>query len=83
MKRIFITFFFITLIAGLYSQTNVSGNQSGIWTSADSPYSVIGNITVPPGEILTIEAGVTVSFQGHYKITVLGTLNAQGTNNKT
>ena len=62
-----------------FAQTTVEGNQSGIWTAANSPYQVIGEIIVPNGQILTIEAGVEVNFQGYYKLTVQGNLQAIGT----
>ncbi len=81
MKRLYgITLLLFTTI-NLFSQTDVSGNQSGTWTTANSPYNVTGNITIPSGETLTIESGITVNFQGHYKITVLGILSAEGTKN--
>ena len=76
---------FITIVLFLFfsinisAQTTVNGNQSGIWTVENSPYNVTGNIVVPDGEILTIEAGTEVNFQAYYKLTVLGTLNANGT----
>ena len=40
---------------------------------------VIDDITVEKEVILTIEPGTTVEFQGHFKLTVLGTLLAIGT----
>jgi len=61
------------------AQTSVSGNQSGTWSVGNSPYLVTGDITVPSGQSLTIEAGVEVSFQGHYRFTVNGNLQAVGT----
>ena len=61
------------------SQTAVSGNQSGIWAAAGSPYNVTGDIFVPAGETLEIQPGVEVNFQGHYKFTVNGDLQALGT----
>ncbi len=62
-----------------FAQTNVSGNQSGTWTSNNSPYQVIGHVTVPSGQTLNIEAGVEINFQGHYRFYVDGNLQAIGT----
>jgi len=70
---------FLLFPISLFSQTQVTGNQSGIWIAANSPYHVIGDITVPNASILTIEAGVTVEFQGGYEIAVQGRLLAVGT----
>ncbi|MCK5774922.1 MAG: T9SS type A sorting domain-containing protein [Bacteroidales bacterium] len=69
----------IYLGLNLYAQTPVEGEQSGSWLSENSPYEVIGEITVPAGETLSIEAGVEVNFQAHYKFTVFGNLQALGT----
>lgn len=56
-----------------------SGNVSGNWTIDGSPYVVSsGNITIPNGESLKIEAGVRVEFRGRYKFIVNGHLNAGG-----
>jgi len=60
------------------AQTNVSGNQSGIWTQNNSPYLVTGHVTVPSGQTLNIEPGVEVNFQGYYKFNVSGNLQAIG-----
>jgi len=62
----------------VHAQTDVSGSQSGVWTLAGSPYRVTGQLTVPSGQTLTIEPGVEVNFQGHYKFTVNGKLMAIG-----
>jgi len=63
--------------------TNVSGTvfdgSGGPWTLAFSPYIVIGNVTVPAGQTLTIEAGVQVSFDGYFSLYVDGNLDAIGT----
>ena len=59
------------------AQTPVSGtiiNQ--VWTSNNSPYSVVGNINVAG---LTINPGVTVIFTTNYAFEVDGVLTAKGT----
>jgi len=66
-----------------WAQTDVSGNQTGAWTAAASPYHVVGQIVVPIGQTLIIEPGVKVSFQGHYQFVVNGYLEAIGTVNDT
>ncbi len=61
--------------------TPVSGaiTQNTLWTLANSPYIVMGNITVNSGITLTIQPGVIVKFNGFYTIEVNGIINAQGT----
>jgi parallel beta-helix repeat protein len=56
-----------------------TGNVSGTWTLANSPYHINGEITIPDGQTLTIEPGVKVIFTGHYKFNVQGRLLAIGT----
>ena len=59
--------------------TDVSGNQSGTWSFANSPYNLVGDVVVPAGQTLVIEPGVVVMAQGYYKLTVTGgTLHAVG-----
>lgn len=60
--------------------TYVSGSISAdtTWYQADSPYIVMGDITVEPGFTLTIEPGVEVRFDGTYSIIVDGILIANG-----
>ncbi|MFH1862155.1 MAG: right-handed parallel beta-helix repeat-containing protein, partial [bacterium] len=53
------------------SSTPVSGNVSGIWSAANNPYYVMGDVTVPSGTTLTIEPGVQVLFQGLYSLQVM------------
>jgi predicted outer membrane repeat protein len=80
MRKLFtITFIFFTTI--LAAQTEVNGIQSGIWSYSSSPYIVTGNIEVLQNDSLTIEPGVIVKFQGHYKINVHGLIIAEGTLN--
>ena len=80
MKKILtLLSFTILLMLHASSQTSVEGEQSGNWILANSPYQVIGDIIVPAGETLTIEAGVEINFQAHYQFTVQGNLQALGT----
>lgn len=61
------------------ASTLVSGNISGTWTKTNSPYVVIGNCTVPCGQILTIQPGVTVIIGENLGIDVLGQILSVGT----
>jgi len=84
MKRLILLTIFLlpTVFPCLaFGQTDVSGNQSGTWTAGNSPYRVTGHVTVPSGQTLNIEPGVEINFQGHYKLNVLGDLQAIGTEN--
>jgi N-acetylneuraminic acid mutarotase len=66
----------------VFSQTKIpAGNVSGTWALANSPYHIIGEITIPNDSTLTIEPGVEVIFKGHYKFNVQGRLLAIGTKN--
>lgn len=55
-----------------------AGDVSGTWTKANSPYRIQGDITVPKGQTLTIQAGVAVEFQGYYMINIKGNIRAIG-----
>jgi hypothetical protein len=50
-----------------------------VWTAADGPYHVTGNIVVPVGRTLTIEPGTTVFLDNDVGFTIHGRLVAQGT----
>ncbi len=65
----------------IFAQTQVSGNQSGTWTLSHSPYQVTGDLTIPAGQSLYIEAGVRIIFQGYYRIYVDGKIEANGSEN--
>lgn len=72
-----VSFVFSSAIA----QTNVSGGISSntIWTKANSPYIIKGNVGVDTGTTLTIESGVTVKFDGYFAFYVDGKIVANGT----
>ncbi len=55
-----------------------AGPVSGVWSVAGSPYEVLGDIHVPSGAQLEVQAGAQVVFQGPYRLTVQGTLSALG-----
>lgn len=65
------------LLCANVKATDVSGTiVNGTWTSNNSPYRVVGNITVAG---LTINPGVTVRFASNYVFEVDGVLRAKGT----
>lgn len=72
---------YFNLSSLIFGQTYVSGNVSGTWTLSGSPYIVVGDITVPGGQTLTILPGVEVKFDGYYKFYISGTINAIGNAN--
>jgi hypothetical protein len=59
----------------------VAGNisQDTVWTLANSPYEVTGDVTVQAGVTLQIEPGVDVRFRANTGIQVRGQLEADGT----
>ena len=85
MKRIFINILLLVFTASTtFSQTTISGGiVNGKWTKTNSPYNVTGSIQIINGDSLIIEPGVTVCFQGTYKLLVLGKLIAIGTPSDT
>ena len=78
MRRALPILFIIFTLARL-GATDVSGNQSGTWTLANSPYNLIGDVTVPASASLVIEPGVEVFAMGNFRITAAGQLMAVGT----
>ena len=79
-----ISFLTYTEEASASGPTNVSGiiSSSTIWTEANSPYIVTGNILVEEGVNLTIKPGVTVKFHKNVYMKIDGTLFASGTESK-
>jgi len=62
------------------ADTAVSGGQFAdtVWTLAQSPYHVTGNVTLFPGYTLAIQPGVSVRFDDNTSLIVRGSLVAQG-----
>lgn len=77
MKKLILGLFVIFTIS-LFA-TDVSGNQSGSWVAADSPYVMVGDVTVFSGQTLTIEPGVQVLSNAGFQLTVTGNIIAEGT----
>ncbi|MEW6680351.1 MAG: hypothetical protein AB1297_04930 [bacterium] len=61
-----------------WAETYVSGNVSGNWTAAGSPYIVTADATVTTGATLIIDPQVEVRFVQNTSLIVQGTLNAVG-----
>ncbi|MCK4822778.1 right-handed parallel beta-helix repeat-containing protein, partial [bacterium] len=79
-KILFILSWGILIISFVSAQTTIpAGNVSGTWTGTGSPYLIQGNITIHSDSTLTIEPGIEVIFQGHYRFIVNGSLYANGT----
>ena len=80
MKKIILLIIVLVNWILLISQTTIpAGNISGNWLVNGSPYLIEGEILIPDGETLTIDPGVFVEFQGHYKFNIQGQLLAVGT----
>lgn len=71
---------FIVCNALVLAQTTIPGpTVSGEWTLAGSPYLIQASIMIPTDSTLTIDPGVTVSFQTRVMLLVQGRLLAVGT----
>lgn len=66
------------LSASVFAQTYVSGDVSGTWTKANSPYIVTADMRVVAGTALAIQPGVQVRFAARYCLKVYGLLTAAG-----
>jgi predicted outer membrane repeat protein len=84
MKSRLILFLSLLLFVQISFATDIySGPVNGNWDQAGSPYLIHGQINIPTDQSLTIEAGVEIIFQDHYKFIVYGKLIAEGTVNDT
>jgi len=61
--------FGLLLLSVMLLATDVSGSQSGTWSVANSPYNVVADISIPAGQVLTIEPGVLINVNGLFQIT--------------
>ena len=69
----------VLALTGLsHASTFVSGNVSGTWNTAGSPYVATGNLAVPSGQTLTIQPGVTLIMGQGLNMDVEGTVKAIG-----
>ena len=72
-----------TLASPIHAQTFITSDitSSTTWTAAAGPYVIQADIVVLPGSVLTIEAGVTVAFDGAYIFATVdgGAIVANGT----
>jgi outer membrane protein assembly factor BamB len=74
----------VSFIFGLYGEAHALQEVSGRiatdtrWTTHESPYLVVGSILIEEWATLTIEPGVTVTFDGFYSLQVDGTVFARG-----
>jgi hypothetical protein len=81
-KKLLLVFSFLLFsFSHVFSQTNVSGNisRNTIWTKANSPYVLTGDVGIPSAYTLTIEPGVTVQRASDYQILINGTILFKGT----
>ena len=83
MKRhsLFFAFFISILFLPqmVFPQTDIyGGTVSGNWSQSGSPYRIFDDILIPDDSTLKIESGITIEFQGHFKINVLGNIKAEG-----
>ena len=54
-----------------------TSGQTVTWTTANSPFQICADLTIPRGGTVIVEPGVLLQFQGHM-LTVAGTMNLQG-----
>lgn len=74
MKIYTALFVAIGIISSSFAQTIVSDTVSGVWSKANSPYIVTGDIIVLENDSLIIEPGVEVRFAGKYKFLIYRSL---------
>jgi hypothetical protein len=80
MQRIYslLPYIIFILARSASSQTIVSGDVSGTWTKAGSPYLIVANTRVPPNEVLNVDPGVIIRIALDVKVTINGSMFANG-----
>ncbi|MCX6929551.1 MAG: hypothetical protein NT154_41005 [Verrucomicrobia bacterium] len=79
MKKIGMAVAFGMMLAGnTKASTIVCGDVSGVWSASSSPYIATCDLTVPAGQTLTIQPGVTLIMGQGLKLTVEGGISAIG-----
>ncbi|MEE4197550.1 MAG: caspase family protein [Bacteroidales bacterium] len=90
MKKILIIIILLIFSIQLNAQTYIAENSKvdGIWTKENSPYIIMGEVTVPYGGVLKIKPGTEIHLKatedmekGVGTIIVYGTIKALGTHN--
>ena len=78
--KLFLSIIVIMASSGIAQMdiTELSGELSGTLT-ADKKYLVVGDVFVPPGSSVSIEAGTVIMFSEFTGLHVQGTLYARGT----
>ncbi len=79
-KKLLLIGLLLSLFAQLsFNQTVIPGGEvDGNWVKSLSPYTIEGEIYIPIDKTLSIEPGVVVKFNGHYKFIIYGCLLAEG-----
>ena len=84
-KRIFLAVLLITVwgFGSTVFATDVSGtiDTSTVWDLAGSPYTLVGELQINNGVMLTINDGVIVNNPDSYEIVNFGIIQAQATLN--
>jgi len=80
LLKLFLCIVFLAASNGIaqIDVTELSGELSGTLT-ADKKYHVVGDVYVPPGSSVSIEAGTVVMFSEFTGLHIQGTLYARGT----
>ncbi len=78
-KRYYLLIVFLFFAQYSNSQTTIENTYvSGIWTKENSPYYIQNDIVISENSFLFIEHGVEIEFQGHYSLTVNGSIFSMG-----